>query len=29
MMIDVSKRVCVGVLNLFFASAEMKQRRKN
>ena len=29
MMIDVSKRVCVCVLNLFFASAEMKQRRKN
>jgi len=29
MMINVSKRVCVCVLNLFFASAEMKQRRKN
>ena len=29
MMIDVSTRVCVCVLNLFFASAEMKQRRKN
>ena len=29
MMIDVSKRVCVCVLNLFFASAEMKQRSKN